>query len=162
MADNKWKRPEAGESPLYIGKEERDLVKQVSDEIFENVAGQTIVYYAISLEHTNFNKLYGEAINKTFLPPIRVFAGVKWEGYKTFVNNYGIDRRSSLSVYFHKRRLAEDQDLYVREGDFILYGDQFYEITDLNEPKQMFGQISNRYEIEAKAIKARSGLFNAK
>jgi hypothetical protein len=30
---------------------------------------------------------------------------------------------SQITVQFHKRRLEEDQDVYVREGDFVLYGD---------------------------------------
>ena len=63
-------------------------------------------------------------------------------------------------MHFHKRRLTEDQDLFVREGDFIRYGDTFYEITTLNEPKQLFGQIDQMLEITAECIKAREGLFN--
>jgi len=63
---------------------------------------------------------------------------------------------------FHKRRLTEDQNLFVREGDFLKYGDTFYEIVTLNEPKQLFGQIDNRFEIEAECIKAREGVFNGK
>ena len=49
----------------------------------------------------------------------------------------------------------------MREGDFIVYGDVFYEIVTLAEPKQMFGQIDHRMEISAKCIRAREGLFDA-
>jgi hypothetical protein len=121
-----------------------------------------VLYYAVSIEHTNFHSLYGEAIEKTFLPPIRVYARVEWKGYETQTTNLGVDRRSSLIVHFHKRRLTADQDMFVREGDFILYGDQYYEIVQLNEPKQLFGQIDQKFEIEAKCIKSRKGLFDAK
>ena len=100
--DNKWKQPEAPPPPLFLGEKERDLVKQVNDELIERVI-----------------------------------------------------------VHFHKRRLTEDQDMFVREGDFIVYGDVFYEIVTLAEPKQMFGQIDHRMEISAKCIRAREGLFDA-
>ena len=73
MADNKWNRPEAPPPPLFFGKKERDLVKQVNDELIEKVIGQQILYYPIDLETTKFHDLYGEAIEKTFLPPIRVY-----------------------------------------------------------------------------------------
>ena len=73
--------------------------------------------------------------------------------------NLGIDRRPSIVVHFHKRRLTEDQDLFVREGDFVKYGDSFYEIVQLNEPKQIFGQVDHKMEVEAKCIKAREGNF---
>jgi hypothetical protein len=111
MANNKWSQPDAPPPPLlFTGKKERDLVKQVNDELIERVIGQQVLYYPISLEHTNFHSLYGEAIKKTFLPPIRVYALVEWQGHETSTTNYGVDRRSSLTVHFHKRRLTEDQD----------------------------------------------------
>ena len=161
MADNKWSQPEAPPPPLFTGKKERDLVKQVNDELIERVIGQQVLYYPISLEHTNFHSLYGEAIRKTFLPPIRVYALVEWQGHETTTTNYGVDRKSSLTVHFHKRRLTEDQDLFVREGDFLLYGSFHYEIVALNEPRQIFGQVDHKMEITANCIRARKGLFDA-
>ena len=80
---------------------------------------------------------------------------------KEFKQSIGLDKEISLIAHFHKRRLTEDQDLFVREGDFIIYGDTFYEIVTLAEPKQMFGQIDHRMEISAKCIRAREGLFDA-
>jgi len=159
---SKWEQPTQPPPPLFVGKKERDLIKQVNDELIERVIGQQILYYPISLEHTDFHSVYGEAINKTFLPPIRVYVLVEWEGLKTeFMNNVGIDKSSSLLLHFHKRRLTEDQDLIVRVGDFALYGDVHYEIVSLDEPKQFFGQIDHRFEISARCIRAREGLFDA-
>ena len=89
-----------------------------------------------------------------------MYALVTWQGYATETTNFGINRRPSIVVNFHKRRLTEDQDLYVREGDFVLYGETYYEITQLNEPRAIFGQIEHKMEIEATCIKARKGVFN--
>jgi len=158
--DNKWTQPADPPPPMFLGKKERDLVKQVNDELIEKVIGQQVLYYPISIEHTNFHSLYGEAINKSFLPPIRVYALIVWEGYETTNTNFGIDRRPSIIIHFHKRRLTEDQDLFVREGDFVSYGTDYYEIVTLNEPKQIFGQVEHKIEIEAKCIKARENTFN--
>ena len=159
----KWSQPNQPPPPLFAGKKERDLVKQINDELIEQVIGQQILYYPISLEHTNFHDLYGEAINKTFLPPVRVYALVDFGGVQTsFMNNVGIDKDSNVTVHFHKRRLTEDQDLFVRVGDFISYGDIYYEIVSLSEPKQLFGQVDHKFEITATCIKAREGLFDAR
>jgi len=157
----KWSKPASPPPPLFIGKKERDLIKQVNDELIERVIGQQIVYYPISLEHTNFHSLYGEAIEKTFLPPVRVYAMVEWKGQETTTTHLGVDRRSSITVHFHKRRLTEDQDLFVREGDFVLYGSLYYEIVKLVEPKEIFGQVEHKMEITAECIRARGSLFNA-
>ena len=56
---DKWSRPEAPPPPLFLGEKERDLVKQVNDELIERVIGQQITYYAIDIERTNFHPLYG-------------------------------------------------------------------------------------------------------
>tara|TARA_R110002110_G_scaffold13289_1_gene63718 strand:+ start:517 stop:1008 length:492 start_codon:yes stop_codon:yes gene_type:complete len=162
MADNKWTRPAHPPPPLFLGKKERDLVKQVNDELIERVIGQQIIYYPIDIDRTDFHSVYGEAIQKTFLPPVRVYALVGFDGIKTkYSQNIGLDKEANINVHFHKRRLTEDQDLFVREGDFVLYGKFFYEIVTLAEPKQLFGQIEHRLEIAAKCIRAREGLFDA-
>mgnify|MGYP003341321589 CR=1 FL=1 len=54
---------------------------------------------------------------------------------------------SKITINFHRRRLTEDQDLYVREGDIIFYGLRFYEIVKLTEPRLLFGQSDQKFEI---------------
>jgi hypothetical protein len=157
--DITWTQPKNPPPPLFAGAKERDFVKQVNDELIERVIGQTILYYPVSLKHTNFHSLYGEAIHKSFLAPVKVNALINWEGQETNTTNYGIDRRSKITIHFHKRRLTEDQDLKVQEGDFVLYGRLFYEIVSLNEPQRLFGQIDHKMEIAATCIRARDGVF---
>jgi hypothetical protein len=157
--DNKWSQPASPPPPLFVGKKEKDLVKQINDEIIERVVGQTIIYYPVSTEHTNFHDLYGEAISKVFLDPIRVYAMVKYESQTTTATPLGIDRVERIGVAFHKRRLTEDQDLYVREGDFIQYGENLFEILTLEEPRWLFGQVESSFEIAAKCVRARLGIF---
>ena len=113
------------------------------------------------MEHSSFHDLYGEAIEKSFYPPVRVYALVTKEETDTQFTNYGIDKVANITVHFHKRRLVEDQDLYVREGDFIQYDGQYYEIAQLSQPRYLFGQDGQRLEIKAMCRKTREGTFNA-
>ena len=163
MADeeNKWTQPTNPPPPLFLGEKERDLVKQVNDELIERVVGQTVAYYAIDLDRTNYHPLYNEAVTKTFLPPIRVHALVEFAGEETSTDKYGIDKTIKITVHFHKRRLTEDQNLFVREGDFVLYGNKYYEIITLSKPRNLFGQVEQSFEISARCRKARKGLFDA-
>jgi|TARA_Y100000296_G_scaffold58250_1_gene67106 hypothetical protein len=161
MSDD-WKRPKAPPPPLFLGEKERDLVKQVNDELIEKVIGQQILYYPIDLERTNFHELYGEAVRKTFLSPIRIYALVEFTRFETdYMTSVGVDKVWEINVHFHKRRLEEDQDMYVREGDFVLYGDSYYEIVKLSYDKQLFGQVNHIFEISAICKRARKGLFDA-
>jgi len=159
---NEWDRPEAPPPPLFLGKKERDLVKQVNDELIEKVIGQQILYYPVDLDTTNFHNLYGEAIAKTYLPPIRIYALVEFNDEATsYMPDIGIDSDSMITVYFHKRRLTEDQDVFAREGDFVLYGKIYYEIVKLSEPRKLFGQVDHSFEIAATCRRARKGQFDA-
>ena len=161
--DNKWKKPSSPPPPMFFGEKERDLVKQVNDEVIERVVGQQILYFPLDIEATNYHSLYGEAIEKTYLPPVRVHALVEFQGIEsTFLENVAIDKLTKIKINFHKRRLTEDQNLFVREGDFVKYGDVFYEIVKLIEPKLLFGQVEHRFEIQAECIRARDGVFNGK
>jgi len=158
--DNKWTRPANPPPPLFLGEKERNLVKQVNDELLERVVGQQILYLPISMEYTNFHPLYGEAIDKSFLPPVRIYALVEFEPITTTTENYGLDKNNHITVKFHERRLHEDQDLCVREGDYVQYGNHFYEIVTLTEGRQLFGQVDHLFQIEAHCIKTRKGLLD--
>jgi hypothetical protein len=160
---NKWKQPDAPPPPLFVGEKERDLIKQVNDELIERVVGQQVLYYPIDVTTTNFNDLYGEAIDKTFLPPIRVYALVEWNEYTTdFMPSGAVDRNYAITVHFHHRRLTEDQELYVRVGDFVLYGDVYYEIVQTAEPRKIYGQVDHSLEVSAKCVRARPGVFDGR
>lgn len=165
MANNKWSQPESPPPPLFLGQKEKDLVKQVNDELIERVIGQLVVYYPVDYATTNFHPIYGEAKKKNFLPPVRIYALVEWSSYETKMqDSFGLDRKSELVVHFHRRRITEDQNLYVREGDYLQYDGLLFEIYSLSEPKQIFGQVEddrNSIEISAKCIKARRGVFDA-
>jgi hypothetical protein len=157
-----WEQPTNPPPPLFFNDKERDLVKQVNDELIERVVGQQILYYPLDVDKTNYHSLYGEAIVKTFLSPVQVYALVEWGGIQTqYSADIGMDKMSNITVHFHKRRLTEDQDLFVREGDFLRYGDIYYEIVSLSEPKQLFGQIDHRMTISASCVRAKEGLFDA-
>jgi hypothetical protein len=159
MSNNIWELPNSPPPPLFLGKKERNYVKQLNDEIVERVVGQTTIYYPIDLKTTNFHPIYGEALEKSFLPPVRVYALVKWEGDETTTDLTVLDRVAKITINFHRRRLTEDQDLFVREGDFILYAGRFWEITKLIDPRLLFGQQEHKFEIRAECIRARDGLF---
>ena len=156
---NKWTQPAAPPAPMFFGENERNLVKQVNDELAERVLGQTIAYYPISIEESNFNDTYGEAVEKVSLPPVRVFAYVEVDNEQTN-EKYGYEYQSKLKVNFHRRRLIEDQNLYVRVGDFVQYGDTFYEIVKLfNDTRYYFGQVEHKFQVSAECVRARDGAF---
>ncbi len=159
---NEWEQLPAPPPPLFAGQKERDFVSGVTLEISERVIGQQVVYYPIDMERSNYHPIYGESLNKTFLPPVQAYVFIEWKDYTVENTGYGIERYSKIDVHFSKRRLTEDKDLYVREGDFLCYGDKYYEIMITREPREMFGQVGHKVEIVAECRQVREGLFNGK
>ena len=137
MADkrNTWTQPSSPPPPLFVGKAERNFVKQIND--------------------------------KTFLPPVRIYALVEYGGSDRVQQKYGFDNLYNISVHTHKRRLVEDQNLFARLGDFMQYDDMYFEIVDVFEPRYIFGQDSaftndeTSMEVTLVGKQARRGLFNA-
>lgn len=162
MADKKWTRPSAPPSPLFTGEKERDFVKQVNDEIQERIIGQTILYFSVDFETTNFDPVYGEAPIKNFLPPVECQVAVEWKGQDTlYENTIGIEKMTEIEVKFSKRRISDEQNVFLREGDFILYGGTYFEIVSLSIPDELFGQQDQKFSYTAICKRARRGLFNA-
>lgn len=161
MADpnNKWTQPAAPPAPMFFGKKERNLVKQVNDELAERVIGQPVAYYPISIEESNFNTVYGESIEKVCLPPVRAFAYVVVENEQTN-ERYGYEYQTKLTVNFSSKRLTADQNLFVRVGDFVQYGNFFYEIVrTYNDTRYYFGQVEHKFQISAECIRVREDSF---
>lgn len=161
MTDNKYQVLNQPPPALYFNNKERDFVKQINDELLERVLPTEIAYFAISAELTNYHPLYGEALQKNFLPPIVVHGLVEWQANPTKTTNYGTDNTVDIIVHFQKRRLTDDQNLYVRVGDYVSYGGNYYEIVSLMDPKLLFGQQYQKFEITCVAKKARQDLFDA-
>ena len=63
MSDDKWNKLDQPPPPMFFGKKEKDLVKQVNDEIIERVVGQEILYFPIDIDHTNFHPLYVDLLS---------------------------------------------------------------------------------------------------
>ena len=163
---NRWSQPSQPPPPLFVGKAERDFVKQINDEVIERVIGQQLLYFPIDMERTNYHPLYGEAIDKSFLPPVRVYCLVEFNGSDRTQTEFGFDNRYNVTAHFHKRRLTQDQDLFVRLGDFVQYDQMYFEIVDVFEPRYLFGQDSDfadgtSLEVTAVCKEARRGLFDA-
>ena len=48
--DDKWTKSDQPPPPMFLGEKERNLVKQVNDEIIERIVGQQVLYFGIDAE----------------------------------------------------------------------------------------------------------------
>ena len=141
-----------------------DADDDTDDDVIDNSPDKELVIKAVNditglyLEYTMYKTKKDDRYKEVFNEIISKTSNFK---FTTLFKAKLINRIEKITVSFHKRRLSEDQDLFVREGDFILYGENYYEILTLVEPKWLFGQVESRFEISAECVRAREGLFDA-
>jgi len=133
----------------------------LTKEIIKDVNGQQIVYYPISEKKTTVHDVYNEAQHKVFDQPIAVDAVVDAQFHEgTHINQFGIDQVYKIEVFLHYRDLIE-KGINVNVGDFFSFSDIFYEITNANIIKNIFGQAEHRSGIKITGTKARKGQFDS-
>lgn len=144
----------------FITGLELDFIDSINHELIQYVSGQTVMYYAISIPETRVNDLYNEAVKKVWSPPVEVAARVLWDNPTTLSTGIGMDANFSLEVYFHTKELR-DRNVVPHEGDFIEYGQVFFEISSVTQPQLVFGQIQDKIMTKCVCVPAREGQFQA-
>jgi hypothetical protein len=144
----------------FVGTREIAFVNSIIRELHQHVVDEEILYYAIQLDRTKVDDLYNEAIKKVWAAPVRCTARVLYDNPTTKSGLWGSDSEYASEVYFHTTELNE-RNIKPREGDFIEYGQVFYEITSVTKPQLIFGQINNKLMTKCKLVPSREGQFAA-
>lgn len=144
----------------FITQREINFIDRVNKELIQKVVGQEVTYYAISVEKSRVNRLYEEAIQKVWDPPVLIDARVLWDNTNSTSTGMGIDSKYPLEVYFHDLELR-DRNVKPKEGDFIEFGQVFFEITSVTQPQIVFGQVNNRIMTKCVCVPSREGQFHA-
>jgi len=148
-------------SRLFITQKERKLISDVTKELVQTVVGERIIYFGISLEDTQVNHLYLEATKKVYLPPVKIYALVNWEGPRQTSTDFQLDRLHRIEVYFHNDEL-KDRNMQINTGDFLVYGNVVYEIKESGEEDLLFGQVNHKIMTKCICQTARKGAFDPK
>ena len=144
---------------LFIGPQERAFFDSINKEMIQRIIGQKIIYYSVSIEHTNVDELYGEAISKTVFTPVEINALVEFHDPIQSTTNWSVDARYTISVYIHEKELKE-RNVEPQIGDYLKHGRIFYEIKTAVRPQTTFGQIENMVMTKLECIVSRESNFN--
>lgn len=144
----------------FVGTREIAFVNSITRELHQHVVDEEVYYYAILLDRTKVDDLYNEAIKKAWAPPVKVTARVLYDNTTTKSGLFGPDSEYASEVYFHTQELNE-RNLRPREGDFVEYGQVFYEITSVTKPQLIYGQVNNKLMTKCKLVPAREEQFAA-
>jgi len=138
-----------------------DFVNDITREVIKDITGQKIMYYSIDYSRTMVHDLYQEAPEKVFNHPVEIAARVDWVPTEVTTNEFGHDEIRTIEVYVHVRDMIE-RKINVQTGDFIAFGDTFYEITSKVFNDVAFGQVEYRMAYKLTCVQAREDEFLAK
>lgn len=139
---------------LFVGQREVDFFSDITKEIIKDVAGQNIYYYTVRNDLSNIHEVYEESVYKVFNPPIEIAALVDWQPSEVKTTQFGHENIKTISVFIHNRDLI-DRDLEILEGQYLSYGEYFFEITSVIYDKLVYGQIERVVSIKINAKQTR-------
>lgn len=124
---------------LFIGPKEQQFIADRVKEITKDIIGQTIAYYAVSAINTQMDPVYDEAVRKVFERPIKLDC-IVGQPEQSYTNSmFGLDQTTKIEVYVQPRDMM-DKGVTLHTGDFFVYGTSIFEIQELLDVNNYFGQ----------------------
>lgn len=162
---------------LFFGEAEAKLFSNLGREISESILKESFLLYRIDLNKTESHTLYGESLNKVWKPEIEIYGRINVESNDTkYMTDGGIVKKDmgDLTAHVYIEHLEElelveefDGNLLktdIKEGDFIGYKNQFYEIYN-NGHSNISNEFSwggdRRFYITIKAKEVDEDVFKA-
>jgi hypothetical protein len=136
--------------PKFILARDVDFFKSIARELVDDVVQNIITLFKINLNETKVN-IYGEAMNKTWLPGVNLYALVDKEAETARYEGFGSDTDQSITFKVDRFK-CEEINVYPEIGDVILYNNSYFEIDNTDEVQFAGGQPYNSFSIVISAF----------
>lgn len=129
----------------------RDITtfKYITREVVEDIVSQYIGYYKIMLDATPVN-IYGEALNKSYIGPVRISCLISRGDFEFTQTDFGPDNTRQVEFRFFKPHL-EEANIFPEVGDIILYNGLYFQIDNVNENQLILGK-DNAYNYSVQGL----------
>ena len=139
--------------PFFVPQKEVNLIDSMNEELIDEIVGQTVDIYKISVENTEEN-LYGESSTKYYNDGFRVNCLINWSEPSVDQDEFGPDVNTSVELYFHRTTL-EEAGFYPEIGDIVDWNDIYFEVNAVTEPQLIAGHQNFKHQILVTAHRSR-------
>ena len=139
--------------PFFLPQKEVNLIDSMNEELIDEIVGQTVDIYKISVEDTDEN-LYGESSTKYYNEGFRVNCLINWSEPSVDQDEFGPDVNTSVELYFHRTTL-EEAGFYPEIGDIVDWNDIYFEVNAVTEPQLIAGHQNFKHQILVTAHRSR-------
>ena len=141
--------------PFFIPQKEFDLINVMNEELIDEIVGQSVDIYKISVENTEEN-IYGESTTKYYDVGFRVNCLILYNEPEILQDEFGADLNASIELYFQRENLSSGSlNFYPETGDIVDWNDFYWEINGTSEPQLFGGNPKFKHQIKATAHRAR-------
>ena len=141
--------------PFFVPQKEIDLFDAMNEELIDEIVGQSVDIYKVSVENTEEN-VYGEATSKYYNVGFRVNCLIQYNEPEIRQDEFGADNFSSIEMYFQRNNLSSGSlNFYPDIGDVVDWNKHFWEIGSITEPQLVAGHEGYKHSIIARANRAR-------
>lgn len=133
---------------LFGSNRDFDLLVNINRELLKDIVEQEILIYKLSIADTSTN-LYGEALEKTYLEPVKLNCLITRGDQVIDIDEFGPDlgREASFALL---RRDLEDIQLVPEVGDIVMWHEDYYEVDTVKENQLFYGR-NNNYNVDRAA-----------
>jgi hypothetical protein len=131
--------------PKFVLERDVDFFKSIARELVDDVVQNIITLFKINLNETKVN-IYGEAMNKTWLPGVNLYALVDREPEGARYEGFGADTDQNITFKVDRFK-CEEINVYPEVGDVIFYNNSYFEIDNTTEIQFAGGQPYNNFSI---------------
>ena len=126
---------------LFGSKKDFNLLVHINRELLKDVIEQEILIYKMNLADTNTN-IYGEAMQKTYLQPVKLNCLITRGDQVVDVDEFGPDLGRDASFALLKQDLV-DISLVPEVGDIVMWHEDYYEVDTVRENQLFVGRDSS-------------------
>jgi len=148
--------------PLFGSAEDASFVKNINKELLQNVIGNEVELYKLSLDDTKVN-IYSEGTVKTYYNPIKVCAIIDNQQNVAEDGEVGLDKSRLTTFGFLRDHLKQIQ-FVIEVGDIIGWDNAYFEVDNILDGQYWIGrnnetllgneqnQLSNFYGLSVSVI----------
>ena len=147
--------------PFFVPKKEVNLIDALNEELIDDVVGQSIDIYKVSLDDTNTN-MYGEATDggaKVFEKGFQVNCLILFNEPEVVEDELGPGVKGTIDLNFHRNSLS-GSGFYPEVGDIVDWNEQYWEIDGVTAPQLIAGHQAFNHGIKATAHISRLSQVN--
>ena len=126
---------------IFGSNKDFNLLVNINRELLQDVIEQEILLYKLNIVDTSTN-LYGEALEKTYLEPIKLNCLITRGDQVYDVDELGVDLGRQASFAILKQDLR-DINTVSEVGDIIMWQEDYYEVDAIKENQLFYGRDSD-------------------